>query len=92
LKQTDLQLGLMHLTCIKIGALKTCLEFLHEGTTLRIKAIHVLNANYATEKMLAVAKLFMKSDLLTAVRSLDKWQYEVFYLLYILDESVSTGS
>ncbi|XP_068901556.1 alpha-tocopherol transfer protein-like [Tenebrio molitor] len=62
-------LGLMHLTCVKIGMMRTYFEFLQEGIPAKIKAIHILNANYVSEKILAACKLFMKSDLLTVTKT-----------------------
>lgn len=57
----------MHLTCIKLGAIKKFIDFLQEAMPLRMQKIHILNANYVFDKALAIARVFMKSELMEMV-------------------------
>ncbi|XP_044260789.1 uncharacterized protein LOC123008831 isoform X2 [Tribolium madens] len=59
--------GLMHLTCLKIGALKKFMDFLQEAMPLRMLKIHILNANYVFDKALAIGRVFMKNELMEMV-------------------------
>ncbi|CAH1380879.1 unnamed protein product [Tenebrio molitor] len=62
------QAGLMHLTCLKIGMVKTYMDFIQQAIPLKIQAIHILNTSFAVDKAIAVARMFMKSDLMGIVR------------------------
>ncbi|KAJ3652498.1 hypothetical protein Zmor_018456 [Zophobas morio] len=61
--------GFMHLTRFKIGAAKTFLEFLQEGMPLKIKMIHIINSNYIFDKILSIARMFIKSELMAMLKS-----------------------
>ncbi|XP_063924902.1 alpha-tocopherol transfer protein-like isoform X2 [Zophobas morio] len=56
-------LSLMHLTRLKPHIVKSFVDFLQDGMTLKIKNIHVLNTHYVAKKFVAVLKLFMKKAL-----------------------------
>jgi hypothetical protein len=58
----------MHLTCFKLGPVQKFLEYVQEAMPLRIKAVHILNANFVFYKILAMARIFIKSELMNAVR------------------------
>ncbi|EFA04969.1 clavesin-1 [Tribolium castaneum] len=60
---------LMHLTCIKLGAIKKFIDFLQEAMPLRIQQIHVLNANYIFDKALAIGRVFMKNELMEMIHA-----------------------
>ncbi|XP_060534462.1 alpha-tocopherol transfer protein-like [Cylas formicarius] len=60
--------GLMHLTRLKMGAIKTYLQFLQEGFPLQLKAIHILNGVYFFDKIMAIVKVFMKSELIDMIK------------------------
>lgn len=47
--------------------LKIFFEFLQEAMPLKIKQIHILNTNYIFHKALAIAKIFIKVELLDLV-------------------------
>ncbi|XP_023012905.2 alpha-tocopherol transfer protein-like isoform X2 [Leptinotarsa decemlineata] len=59
--------GLMHMTKLKIGAVKKYFSFLQEALPLRMKEIHILNSVYFIDKILALIKVFMKSELMDLV-------------------------
>lgn len=63
-----LQFGLMHLTKFKLGPIKKYFQFLQEGFPMQLKVIHVLNAVYFIDKVMALIKAFMKSELINMVR------------------------
>jgi hypothetical protein len=58
----------MHLTCLKIGMVKTYMDFIQQAVPLKIQAIHILNTSFAVDKAIAAARMFMKSDLMGIVR------------------------
>jgi hypothetical protein len=57
----------MHLTRFKIGAARKFLEFLQEGMPLRIKMIHVLNSTYVFDKLISIARVFIRNELMAIV-------------------------
>lgn len=57
----------MHLTCIKMGVIKTFLDFVQEALPLKIKAVHVLNTNYLFDKILSIIKIFIRSELMKII-------------------------
>ncbi|KYB26927.1 alpha-tocopherol transfer protein-like [Tribolium castaneum] len=61
--------GFMHITRLRIGAAKKFLEFLQEAMPLKIKMIHILNSNYVFDKLLSIVKFFIKSDLMSIIKS-----------------------
>ncbi|XP_044261385.1 uncharacterized protein LOC123009261 [Tribolium madens] len=61
--------GFMHITRLKIGAAKKFLEFLQEAMPLKIKMIHILNSNYVFDKLISVVKFFIKSDLMSIIKT-----------------------
>ncbi|RZC42609.1 alpha-tocopherol transfer protein-like, partial [Asbolus verrucosus] len=61
--------GFMHLTCLKIGAIKKFLEFLQEAMPLRIQSVHILNTNYLFDKILAIARAFIRSELMSVIKT-----------------------
>lgn len=60
--------GLMHLTRLKLRALKTYFLFLQEGFPLQLKVIHVLNAVYFFDKIMNIIKVFLKSELVDMIK------------------------
>ncbi|XP_057658030.1 alpha-tocopherol transfer protein-like isoform X1 [Diorhabda carinulata] len=58
-------LSLMHMTRMKMGAIKKYLSFLQEGFPMRLKVIHLINSVYFMDKLLAILKVFMKSELMS---------------------------
>ncbi|CAG9814862.1 unnamed protein product [Phaedon cochleariae] len=58
-------LGLMHMTKMKIGAIKKYLTFLQEGFPMKMKEIHILNTVHFIDKLMSLIKVFMKSELMS---------------------------
>ncbi|CAH1275671.1 unnamed protein product [Diabrotica balteata] len=56
--------GIMHMTRIKMGAIKKYLQFLQEGFPMRLKMIHILNGVYFMDKILALVQVFIKSEMM----------------------------
>ncbi|XP_017777262.1 PREDICTED: alpha-tocopherol transfer protein-like [Nicrophorus vespilloides] len=56
--------GLMHLTRIKLGALRKFCHYLQEGLPVKLKEIHVLNTAYFIDKLMAIIKPLMKKEIL----------------------------
>ncbi|KAL3270855.1 hypothetical protein HHI36_021373 [Cryptolaemus montrouzieri] len=56
-------MGILHLTKLRLAALKLLFFFLQEGLPVQIKAIHVFNSAYFVDKLIAIIKPLMKSDL-----------------------------
>ncbi|KAJ8910427.1 hypothetical protein NQ315_012569 [Exocentrus adspersus] len=63
-----LQCGLMHLTRFKLEPLKKYFQFLQEGFPMNMKVIHVLNSVYFMDKIMALIKIFMKSELMNMLK------------------------
>lgn len=57
----------MHLTRLKIGAIRKYMQFVQEAFPLQIKAIHILNAVYFFDKIMAILKTVMSSHLIDLV-------------------------
>ncbi|XP_012272857.1 alpha-tocopherol transfer protein isoform X2 [Orussus abietinus] len=53
-----------HLTRLSISSIRKFFEYIQEGLPVRLKAIHVLNAVWFMEKVLALIRPFMKMELL----------------------------
>ncbi|XP_063925063.1 alpha-tocopherol transfer protein-like isoform X2 [Zophobas morio] len=62
-------IGLMHLTCIKMRAMLSELAYVQEGVPLKVREIHILNANYIFYRMLDLFKMFIKNELLPKIRA-----------------------
>ncbi|XP_030757202.1 alpha-tocopherol transfer protein-like [Sitophilus oryzae] len=60
--------SLMHLTRLKLTAIKNYLQFLQEGIPLQLKVIHVLNAVYFFDKIMNIIKVFMKTELINMIK------------------------
>ncbi|XP_068901033.1 retinaldehyde-binding protein 1-like [Tenebrio molitor] len=60
--------NLMHLTCMRMGAIKKFIDFIQEGMPLKIQIIHVLNTNYVFHKGLDLIKIFMRNDLMALIK------------------------
>lgn len=58
---TGVRLG--HLTRLPINSIRKFFEYLQEGMPIRLKAIHVLNAVWFIDKLLAIIRPFMKREL-----------------------------
>lgn len=54
--------GLGHLTRLSINSIRRFFEYLQEGMPVRLKAIHVLNAVWFIDKVLALIRPFMKRE------------------------------
>lgn len=52
-----------HLMRLSINSIRRYFEYLQEGMPVRLKAIHVLNAVWFMDKVLALIKPFMKQEL-----------------------------
>ncbi|XP_029165568.1 alpha-tocopherol transfer protein-like isoform X2 [Nylanderia fulva] len=60
----DMQgVGLGHLTKLSISSIRWFFEYLQEAMPVRLKAIHVVNAVWFMDKILALIKPFMKKEL-----------------------------
>lgn len=57
----------MHVTRLKLGAMKVFFEFLQEAMPLKIQSIYIINATYIFDKMLALARAFIKNDMMAIV-------------------------
>nr|CAH7758590.1 unnamed protein product [Callosobruchus chinensis] len=55
--------GIMHLTRLKLGTLKKFFAYVQEALPTQLKKVHIINASYIFEKILAIAKPFMKKEL-----------------------------
>ncbi|XP_057658251.1 alpha-tocopherol transfer protein-like isoform X1 [Diorhabda carinulata] len=55
--------GIMHLTRIKLNALKVFFAYIQEALPIQLRQVHILNANYIFEKFLMISKPFMKKEL-----------------------------
>ncbi|KAK2576278.1 hypothetical protein KPH14_005644 [Odynerus spinipes] len=53
-----------HLTRVSINSIRKFFEYIQEGMPVRLKGIHVLNVVWFMDKVLAIIKPFMKSELL----------------------------
>lgn len=60
--------SLMHMTKLKMGAIKKYLSFLQEGFPMRLKIIHFINSVYFIDKLLALVRVFMKSELMSMLQ------------------------
>lgn len=56
-------IGLMHVTKLKLGFLRLFFEFLQEGMPLKLKQIHIFNTSFVYDKILALIKILMKKEL-----------------------------
>uniref|UniRef100_A0A6P7G9K0 Uncharacterized protein LOC114335459 n=1 Tax=Diabrotica virgifera virgifera TaxID=50390 RepID=A0A6P7G9K0_DIAVI len=56
--------SILHMTRIKMGAIKKYLQFLQEGFPMRLKMIHILNGVYFMDKILALVQVFIKSEMM----------------------------
>ncbi|CAG9861501.1 unnamed protein product [Phyllotreta striolata] len=57
--------GLMHMSKIKMQAIKKYLTFLQEGFPMKLKTIHIINSVYFIDKILALVKVFIKNELMS---------------------------
>lgn len=64
---TFFQVGLMHLTRLKLGTVKKFLSFVQDALPTQLRAVHVLNATYIFEKLLVIFKPFMRKELFEMV-------------------------
>lgn len=60
-------LAMGHLTSFSPMAMKKFLTYLQEGTPVRLKAIHFLNANPVMDMIMNMMKPFMKKELIEMV-------------------------
>ncbi|XP_050292928.1 alpha-tocopherol transfer protein-like [Anthonomus grandis grandis] len=61
-------IGLMHLSRLKLNALKKYFQFLQEGFPLQLKVIHIINAVYFFDKIMNIIRVFMKSELVNLLK------------------------
>ncbi|CAH1953522.1 unnamed protein product [Acanthoscelides obtectus] len=61
-------IGLMHLTKMKISAIKKYFQFLQEGFPMKLKMIHIIHAAYVMEKLMSVIKVFIKNEVLDMIK------------------------
>lgn len=59
----------MHLTRLRMGNVKSFLQFVQEALPVQLKAVHVLNVVYFIDKILGLLKPFMKKELFDLVRN-----------------------
>ncbi|XP_044000943.1 alpha-tocopherol transfer protein-like isoform X2 [Aphidius gifuensis] len=71
--------GLGHLTRLSITSIRKFFEYLQDGLPVRLKAIHVLNAVWFMDKVLALIKPFMKRELIDSkfINTYQKNAYQV---------------
>jgi len=53
---------LSHLTKLSINSIRRFFEYLQEGMPMRLKAIHVLNAVWFIDKILALIRPYVKKE------------------------------
>lgn len=70
----------MHLTRLRIGTVKNYMYYLQEGLPLKLQHIEMINANFLADKLIAVAKPFMKKEVYDMV-TISTFQRQL--LLYI---------
>lgn len=63
----------MHLTKLKMGAIKKYLEFLQEGFPMQMKVIHIINAVYFFDKIMNIIKVFLKGEIINMVLVSENW-------------------
>lgn len=56
-----------HLTKLSINSIRRFFEYLQEAMPMRLKGIHVLNAVWFMDKVLALIRPFMKQELYESV-------------------------
>nr|CAI5865862.1 unnamed protein product [Callosobruchus analis] len=61
-------LGLLHMTKLKIGAIKKYFHFLQEGFPMQLRVIYVINAVYFMDKIMSIIRVFMKSELIDMLK------------------------
>lgn len=60
----DMQgVGLMHLTRIKMSAIKKFAYYLQDGLPVKLKQIHVVNTQYFIDKVMMILKPFIRKEL-----------------------------
>ncbi|GJQ85955.1 hypothetical protein Trydic_g21803 [Trypoxylus dichotomus] len=59
--------SLMHLTRVRMGCVKIFFEYCQEALPVKLKTIHILNCVYFLDKVIAIAKPFMKKELFEKV-------------------------
>ncbi|KAJ8981881.1 hypothetical protein NQ317_008229 [Molorchus minor] len=76
------EVGIMHLTRMKLGILRKMFSFLQEALPTQLKQIHILNASYTFEKLLAICKPFMKKELYEMIPKLNMYPSLIFFRSY----------
>ncbi|CAH1953521.1 unnamed protein product [Acanthoscelides obtectus] len=61
-------MGLMHMTKLKVGAIKKYFQFLQEGFPMKLRVIYVINAVYFMDKIMSIIRVFMKSELVDMLK------------------------
>ncbi|XP_043495071.1 alpha-tocopherol transfer protein-like [Polistes fuscatus] len=51
-----------HLSTLSISSIRKFFQYLQDGIPFRLKGIHILNANWILDKVLAIIRPFMKSE------------------------------
>lgn len=59
--------GMLHLTKIKMGLLRTFSYYLQQGLPIKLQAVHVLNTAYFIDKVMAIVKPLLKKDLIEKI-------------------------
>lgn len=59
--------GLLHLTKIRMGLLRTFSYYLQQGLPIKLEAVHVLNTAYFIDKVMAIIKPLLKKDLIEKI-------------------------
>lgn len=57
---TGVSLG--HLSTLSIGSIRKFFQYIQDGIPFRLKGIHILNATWILDKVLAIIRPFMKSE------------------------------
>ncbi|KAJ8958999.1 hypothetical protein NQ314_006317 [Rhamnusium bicolor] len=56
--------GVMHVTRMKLGVIKKFCSFLQEALPTQLRQVHILNASYIFEKILAIMKPFYEKGII----------------------------
>ena len=60
--------GLGHMMRMSMKIMRKNIEFVQDALPIRLKAIHVINTVWIMDKLLAIMKPFIKSELFNLVR------------------------
>ncbi|KAF2886495.1 hypothetical protein ILUMI_19678, partial [Ignelater luminosus] len=77
-------MGLMHMTRLRVGYLKTYFQYLQEALPVKLKSIHILNSVYFIEKVMKLIRPLARQDILNLMHfHTSNMDMEIFYKQYI---------